>query len=239
MSLVLSQDPSILVCKSDTPIINEPNLSESTSFATLEVLTEGTLCPTMQVSATFKDFDDLHRSFAALISVGKEKNPITPKWQLARTDISDPKNKGQHYIGILCGPVNGIDVVDCDIVKQEDLDRYNRYIANCKQFECDGYYLTPKGAHVNRKPKEEHLPRCAVRWMHENFPDFEKNTLVVRSQSGGRHYYFQDAGLMNGACVLKDDKTIKIDARGRGGQIISPFSRSTRSGNVTPQNEIP
>lgn len=232
---VSSRDSSALRCTSDAPIIN--NHSESTTRETLEILAEGTSCSTIQSSKSF--IEEFHRSLAALISVGKEKRPFTPKWQLATTDISDPNNIRQFYIGIVCGPVNNIDVVDCDIVKQEDIDNYHQNEKHCEQYKKDGYYLNAKGVKVFIAPKKLLYPKCGVRWMQDNFPGLEKYTLVVRSQSGGLHFYFKHADLITSKGVVITDMSVKIDSRGQGGQIISPFSRSTRSGSVTPQKSIP
>jgi hypothetical protein len=127
---VAFQEPSVLGCMSDAAIIHEPNHSESTSFTTLGVIAEGTSCPTLQGSTTFKDIDDLHSSYSALSGVGANKAPLPSGWQLTTTNISDPKDKRQHYIGIPCGPVNNINVADCDIVKQKDIDDYERDLAN-------------------------------------------------------------------------------------------------------------
>jgi len=86
----------------------------------------------------------------ALISVGSKKNPITPEWQLVTTDKSDAKKQGQRYIGILCGSVNQVDVIDCDIVKQEDVDRYNQNKTDCEQYKQEGYYSDAKGVHCTQ-----------------------------------------------------------------------------------------
>jgi len=230
----------------DMPKGNEPDQSEKVSPVPLQMLGNGDTSynqpmqqSTVQKVDTYRNLDELHSSFPALISVGSKKNPITPEWQLVTTDKSDAKKQGQRYIGILCGSVNQVDVIDCDIVKQEDVDRYNQNKTDCEQFKQEGYYSDAKGEPVFIAPKELVMPKCGVKWMNDNFPELENQTLMVRSQSGGMHLYVQSSGLKTKACIVKGDKALKIDTRGEGGQIISPFSRDTRSGNVKPQVAIP
>ena len=77
-----------------------------------------------------------------------------------------------------------------------------------------------------------------VRWMKEHFPDLHKNTLHAISPSGGEHYYFTESNLSVLACVIKDDPTVKIDTRGVGGYIVSPFHRSSTKEAVKAQTPI-
>jgi len=108
------------------------------------------------------------------------------------------KFKDLTQVGILTGKASKLVVVDCDLLKEKDDSNLVDGVATFQ------------------------------RWCEEN--EYVPDTPCVQSGSGGRHYYYlfegKATGLKTDKNVVMDEegRTIKIDIRSNGGQIIAAGS---------------
>lgn len=148
-----------------------------------------------------------------LYEIGDKK--FFPKgWTQLTSNMYDPSRHGENSY-ILCGRVNNIVVLDCDVLKE--------------------------GAAASDK--------CGVHWINEKFSDETHpiwHTFIVKSKSGGLHFYFQaDMDIKSIANAILDDEFVKIDTRGvnangdPSGCIRSPTSPGYSVANLAKVAPMP
>lgn len=112
----------------------------------------------------FNNITEIHNSFPALISLSAAKTPLKGQFQfsLVTTDKTDPRNFNQDFIGIVCNETNNVNLVDCDIVKAEDVKKYEEEMESFQQHATLGYY--EKNGHIYEKPPNKPLmKKCGVK----------------------------------------------------------------------------
>lgn len=143
-----------------------------------------------------------------------EKTYFPKGWTQLRVNTYDRTKHGDNSY-ILCGSVNNIIVIDCDVLK----------------------------------PGDSGNAKCGVEWIEQIFSDDSHpiwQTFIVRSKSGGYHFYFQaDMDIKSMANAILDDEFVKIDTRGvnsngdPSGCIRSPLSPGYSVWNLAKVAPLP